>query len=73
MNTKIEPPKSLTSEAMRRVEAAECEFHVRAFGEELARVNFLPEHERRRYVSDMIDHAAGNAVRLSDPPTGVKR
>lgn len=73
MNAETKPFKSLPCEALQRVEAAEFEFHVRAFGEELARVHFLPEPERRRYVNDIIDHAAANDVHLSEPPMGVKR
>jgi hypothetical protein len=47
------------------------EFHVRAFGEELARVNFLPAAERRRYVGEMVDHALSKGVKFDKPALGV--
>ena len=34
------------------------EFHKRAFGEELARVNFLPVEERRNYLARVRARAA---------------
>ena len=34
------------------------EFHKRAFGEERARVNFLPVEERRKYVARLRARAA---------------
>lgn len=46
------------------------DFHVRAFGEELARINFLPEKRRKQAVAEMIDHAANKGVKLSRPPRG---
>lgn len=45
----------------------EREFHVRAFGEELARINQLPYEERRAYLHDMMDHARRRGVRRGDP------
>lgn len=47
------------------------EFHVRAFGEELARINFLPEKRRRQAVAEMIDPARSKGVDLSRPALGV--
>ena len=42
------PPKfSLTPGQRKRLEEVEWEFHVRAFGEEMARINFLPLEERK--------------------------
>jgi hypothetical protein len=49
----------------------EYDFHVRAFGEEMARVNFLPLAERRRYVGDMVDHAVRKGVKFDKPALGV--
>lgn len=60
------PPEVL--EHLRRVD---YDFHVRAFGEEMARVNFLPLAERRRYVAEMFDHAARKGVKLEKPALGV--
>ena len=47
------------------------EFHVRAFGEEMARVNFLPLAQRRRYVGEMVDHALKKGVKFEKPALGV--
>jgi hypothetical protein len=44
---------------------------VRAFGEELARVNFQPLAKRRRYVAAMVDHALRNGVKFEKPALGV--
>jgi hypothetical protein len=46
------------------------DFHVRAFGEEMARVNFLPLEERKAYVRDMIDHARRKGVKFVAPARG---
>ena len=55
----------------RKIRQAVYEFHVRAFGEELARVNFLPAAERRRYVGDMVDHALSKGLKFEKPALGV--
>ncbi|MEO8351456.1 MAG: hypothetical protein ABI680_06975 [Chthoniobacteraceae bacterium] len=47
------------------------DFHVRAFGEELARINFLPEKRRKQAVAEMIDHARRKGVKLGRPALGV--
>jgi hypothetical protein len=47
------------------------DFHVRAFGEELARINFLPEKRRKAAVAAMIDHARRKGVKLIPPALGV--
>jgi uncharacterized protein YbjQ (UPF0145 family) len=47
------------------------DFHVRAFGEELARINFLPEKRRKQAVAEMIDHARKKGVKLTRPALGV--
>jgi hypothetical protein len=47
------------------------DFHVRAFGEELARVNFLPLAQRRQYVAEMMDHALRKGVKFEKPALGV--
>ena len=47
------------------------DFHVRAFGEALARINFLPEKQRKKAVAEMIDHARMKGVDLSRPALGV--
>jgi hypothetical protein len=55
----------------RRWEAAIYDFHVRAFGEEMARVNHLPLAARRRYIGEMIDHAIRKGVKSAKPALGV--
>ncbi len=55
----------------KRIKRAVYEFHVRAFGEELARVNFLSVEKRRRYVADMVDHAFSKGVSFQKPALGV--
>jgi hypothetical protein len=37
----------------------------------VARVNFLPLAERRRYVADMVDHAVRKGVKFDKPALGV--
>jgi hypothetical protein len=46
------------------------DFHVRAFGEEMARVNHLPLAARRRYIAEMVDHAAQKGVKFDKPARG---
>jgi hypothetical protein len=55
----------------KKMRQAIYDFHVRAFGEELARVNFLPLAKRRRYVGEMVDHALSKGVRFERPALGV--
>ncbi len=45
-------------------------FHIRAFGEELARINFFPEKRRKAAVAEMIDHARAKGVKLGGPALG---
>jgi hypothetical protein len=47
------------------------DFHVRAFGEEMARVNHLPLAARRRYIGEMVDHAVRKGVKSGKPALGV--
>jgi hypothetical protein len=55
----------------RRLRKAIYDFHVRAFGEEMARVNYLPLAARRRYIGEMVDHAIRKGVRTDKPALGV--
>jgi hypothetical protein len=57
--------------ARKRLRKAIYDFHVRAFGEEMARVNFLPLAERKRYVAEMVDHAVRKGVKFDKPARGV--
>ncbi len=56
---------------LKKWRAAVYDFHVRAFGEEMARVNHLPLAERKRYVAEMADHAARKGVKTDTPALGV--
>ena len=55
----------------RRWRKIERDFHVRAFGEEMARINFLPEKRRKAAVAEMIDYARSKGVKLGRPALGV--
>jgi hypothetical protein len=55
----------------RKLRKAIYDFHVRAFGEEMARVNFLPLAKRRRYIAEMFDHATRKGVKFEKPALGV--
>jgi hypothetical protein len=57
--------------ARRKLRKAIYDFHVRAFGEEMARVNHLPLAARRRYVGEMVDHATQKGVKFYKPALGV--
>ena len=61
----------LTPGVLKHLKRVEYDFHVRAFGEEMARVNFLPLAERRRYVGEMVDHAIRKGVKFNKPALGV--
>ena len=64
-------PSSPPEAARRRLRRIERDFHIRAFGEELARINFMPEKRRKAAVAEMIDHARSKGVNLSRPALGV--
>ena len=66
-------PDWLTPEVQARLREIEYDFHVRAFGEEMARVNFLPVEEHRAYIHDMIDFAVSKGVKFDKPAIGVTR
>ena len=61
----------LTPAQHRRLRKIMWDFHVRAFGEEMARINFLPEKKRKAAVAEMIDHARRKGVKLGRPALGV--
>jgi hypothetical protein len=65
-------PDWLTPEVLARIREIEYDLHVRAFGEEMARVNFMPIEERKRYLCEMIDHAVAKGVDFDRPAKGVK-
>lgn len=55
----------------RKLPRAAYDFHVRTFGEELARVNYQPLAKRRRYVGEMVDHLLRKGVKFKKPVPGV--
>ena len=55
----------------RKLRKAIYDFPVRAFGEEMARVNHLPPAARRRYIGEMVDHATRMGVKSDKPALGV--
>ena len=63
--------KSWPPAVRRKLRRAIYDFHVRAFGEELARVNFQPARQRHRYIGEMVDHALQKGVKLEKPALGV--
>lgn len=62
-----EKPDWLTPETLTYLREVEYRFHVRAFGEEMARVNFLPLEQRKQYLYDILDHARRHGVKLEEP------
>jgi hypothetical protein len=56
---------------LERLREIEYDFHAREFGEEMARVNFLPLEERRAYLAAMVDHAISKGVEFEKPALGV--
>lgn len=70
MNHGRRKPRWLTPSVRRYIRGVAYDFHVRAFGEEMARVNFLPLEERKAYVRDMIDHARRKGVKFVAPARG---
>ena len=68
MIPKLPPLVPLTDEQRAFIRQVEYDFHVREFGEEMARVNFLPKEERMAYLYDMIDHATRKGVKFEHSP-----
>ncbi len=71
MNRTRRKPAWLTSSAQRFIRRVAYDFHVRAFGEEMARVNFLPLDERKAYIREMNDHARAKGVKFEKAARGV--
>lgn len=69
-----QPSSDRLSPAVHRfIRRVAYDFHVRAFGEEMARVNFLPLKQRKEYIHDMIDYARSKGVRFEKEALGVTR
>lgn len=66
-------PDWLTPEVQEFLRELDYAYQVRAFGEEMARVNFLPLEERKAYIHDMIDFAISKGVSFDKPALGVTR
>ena len=64
-------PDWLTPEVQAHIREIAYDFHVRAFGEEMAWVNFLPPEEHMKHIYDMIDHAVSHGVSFEKPALGV--
>ena len=71
MSAPKQKPDWLTPEVLEHLRRVEYDFHVRAFGEEMARGNFLPLEERKAYIADMVDHARSKGVKFDKPALGV--
>ena len=63
----------LSEEARKRFRELQYEFHVRAFGEEMARINFLPLEERRKEVAKIYDYGRARGVKFDKPAQGYTR
>ncbi len=55
-------PDWLTPDVREFIAAMSYDFHVRAFGEQIARMNFLPEEQRKAEFCDMMEHARSKGV-----------
>jgi hypothetical protein len=66
-------PDWLTPETLAFLREVEYRFHVRVFGEEMARVNFMPLEQRKQYLCDMADDARRKGVKIERPADGVTR
>jgi uncharacterized protein YueI len=55
----------MNAETLQRLSEIELTFHRRAFGEEAARVNFLPAAERKAYLASLRERVARRAERAS--------
>jgi len=71
MKKNVQPSKKNAPTVQQRLREAIYDFHVRAFGEEMARVNHLPLAARRRYIGEMVDHAIKKGVKSGKPALGV--
>jgi hypothetical protein len=73
MTTAQNHPEWLTPRVLRVIRRVRRDFEIRAFGEEMARVNRLPLAERRAYINDIIDYAKSKGVSFEKPAEGVTR
>ncbi len=73
MNDSTSKPSWLTPEVQEHLRHVEYDYQAREFGEEMARINFLPAQERRKQIAEMMDHAARKGVNFERPTVGVTR
>ena len=71
MNDSTPEPVWLTPEVREHLRRVEYDYQAREFGEEMARINFLPPEERRKQIGEMLDHARRKGVRFDKPAPGV--
>ncbi len=66
-------PAWWSPEVAERIRRLSYDFHVQAFGEEMARINFLPLEQRRAEVAKIYDHAKAKGVKFDKPAEGFTR
>ena len=71
MNATNTIPDWLTPEVEAHLKRVEYDYQVREFGEEMARINFLPTAQRKREIAEMTDHARRKGVKFDKPASGV--
>ena len=60
----------LSDAAKLRFRELQFSYHVQEFGEEMARINFLPLKERRAEIAKIYDHAKARGVKFNKPASG---
>ena len=71
MNRVKTQPDQVTPEIKEYLKRVEYDFQVREFGEEMARINFLPPVERRRQIAALVNHARRKDVKFEKPARGI--
>jgi len=70
MNELMPRPVWLTPEVSEHLRRVEYDYQAREFGEEMARINFLPPTERRKQIAEMMDHARKKGVSFDKVASG---
>ena len=71
MKTASTMPDWLTPEVQEHLQRVEYDYQVREFGEDMARINFLPPTDRKRQIAEMVNHAGSKGVKFVKPALGV--
>lgn len=71
MNDSTTKPAWLTPEVQEHLRRVEYNYQAREFGEEMARINFLPAEQRRKEIAEMMDHATRKGVVSGKLASGV--